>query len=65
MNLIKEQLREAHEAAYKVYSILLEVTEQIRASVGFEDDDVEGQIEELTEIADELHSSLFEMIENN
>jgi len=65
MKAIIEQLREAHEAACKVFGILSEVSEQLRASSDVVDDDVEEQIVDLTEVADELQASLFDLIEND
>jgi len=64
MNTIIEQIRAAHEAAYNAYSILSEVSEQLRESNNIEAD-FEASVEELTEIADNLQASLFDLIENN
>ena len=64
MNAIIEQLRKAHEAAYNVYSILSDISEQLRMSDDVLNSDVEEQIEDLTGIADELQSELFDVLEN-
>ena len=63
MSTIIEQIREAHQAAYNAYSILSEVSEQLRESNDV-DDELEAAIEEFTEIADGLQASLFDLIEN-
>ena len=64
MNTIIEQLRQAHEAACNVYNILSDITEQMKESSGVVGDDVEEKIVELSEIADELQGSLFDLLEN-
>ena len=62
---IIEQLRVAHDSACDVFNILSDVSEQLRASNDFSDDDeTEATVEELTEAADELQSSLFDLLEN-
>jgi len=65
MKSIMKQIQEAHKAAYNVFTILSEISEQLRASSDVVDDDIEAQIMELSEIADELQASLFDLLETN
>ena len=57
-------LKNAHEAACSAYNSLSDIVALCR-DYGTVDDDTEAKIEELQEIADELQSSLFELIEEN
>ena len=63
--LVIEQLRLAHGAAYKAYDFLTEASDKLLDAEGVFDDDFETQIEELKDIADNLHASLFELLEDN
>ena len=65
MNTIIEQLRKAHDEACKVFNILSDITGQLRESENGFSDDIEEQIEELTEIADELQGALYDLLEEN
>ena len=63
MNDIMENLRKAHEAANNTFSILSDVTDLLREA-STDDSDLESQIEDLTEIADKLQASLFDLLED-
>jgi len=58
----RTMLQNAHEAACNAYNILSDVVALCR-DYGSLDDDTEAKIEELQELADELQSSLFDLIE--
>jgi len=55
-------LQEAHEAACNAFNILSDIVALCRDN-GSVDDETEASIEELQELADELQSSLFDLIE--
>jgi len=57
-------LQKAHEAAFNTYSILSDIIDLCRNDASL-DDDTEASIEELQEVADELQSSLFDLLEEN
>ena len=61
-NPVRPMLQEAHEAACKAYNILSDIVTLFR-DYGSVDDDTEATIEELQETADELQSSLFDLLE--
>ena len=55
-------LHNAHEAAYNTYSILSDLVDLCRDSDSVDDDSL-SSIEALLEDADELQSSLFDLLE--
>ena len=57
-------LQNAHEAACKAYNILSDIVALCR-DYGSSSDDFEDSIVSLHELADELQSSLFDLIEEN
>jgi len=57
-------LQIAHEAACNAYNILSDIVVLCR-DYGSVYDETEASIEELHELADELQSSLFDLIEKN
>ena len=57
-----QEAHEAHEAACNAYNILSDIVELCRDDVSV-DDDTASSIEELQEVADELQSSLFDLLE--
>ena len=57
-------LQNAHEAACNAYNILSDIVALCR-DYGSVDDDTEASIVELQELADQLQSSLFDLIEDN
>jgi len=64
---IIEQLTAAHDAANTVFTILSDVYEQLRAANDFcgeGEDETEVTVQGLAEAAEELETSLFDLIEN-
>jgi len=57
-----EQLREAHEAAYKAYSALSDIMQQCNELEELFDEFKVGLIEELTEAADNLQAKIYDLL---